>query len=197
MDVHADLSFKSSFLRDCAFPAGIGWAAATGDKRRRDERDEQDEEKRFILAIPFILSARLLDAGQEKQADAMSVFVITGGAGFIGSHLAERCLLLGHHVIVVDDLTRGSRDNVAHLVDNPRFTAVEGSVCDRRELAKHVAKAFVVFHLAASPDTAADGGDWRTVLQRNYDATAAVLDVATRFAQEGRRGVVRGRVRRR
>jgi UDP-glucose 4-epimerase len=114
----------------------------------------------------------------------MSVFVITGGAGFIGSHLAERCLLLGHQVIVVDDLSRGSRDNVAHLVGNPRFTAVEASVCDRRELAKHVARAFVVFHLAASPDTAADGGDCRTVLQRNYDATAAVLDVATRFRKK-------------
>ncbi|MHB8973866.1 MAG: NAD-dependent epimerase/dehydratase family protein [Pirellulaceae bacterium] len=110
----------------------------------------------------------------------MSVFVITGGAGFIGSHLAERCLLLGHEVIVVDDLSRGSRDNVAHLVGNPRFVVVEASVCDRRELAKHVSKAFAIFHLAASP-APSDCDDWRTVLQQNYDATAAVLDVATRF----------------
>ena len=48
--------------------------------------------------------------------------LITGGAGFIGSHLAERLLGLGHEVLVLDNLSTGSIDNIAHLKPAPRFT---------------------------------------------------------------------------
>ncbi len=54
--------------------------------------------------------------------------VVTGGAGFLGSHLCERLLAEGHRVTAVDNLLTGSRDNLAHLVDHPAFSFVEHDV---------------------------------------------------------------------
>ncbi len=58
----------------------------------------------------------------------MSRTVITGGAGFVGSHLCERFLAEGHEVVCVDNLLTGHRRNVAHLIDDPRFRFVEHNV---------------------------------------------------------------------
>ena len=54
--------------------------------------------------------------------------VVTGGAGFLGSHLCERLLAEGHRVTAVDNLLTGSRDNLAHLMDRPDFSFVEHDV---------------------------------------------------------------------
>ncbi len=54
--------------------------------------------------------------------------VITGGAGFIGSHLCDRCLALGHDVVAIDNLLTGNADNIAHLASNPRFTFIRHDV---------------------------------------------------------------------
>jgi dTDP-glucose 4,6-dehydratase len=54
--------------------------------------------------------------------------LITGGAGFIGSHLCERFLAEGHKVVALDNFLTGSRDNVAHLVSNPHFTLIEHNI---------------------------------------------------------------------
>ena len=62
------------------------------------------------------------------------IVLITGGAGFIGSHLAERCLKQGWAVRVLDDLSTGAEENLAHLLDHPAFSFVHGSVLDRRLL---------------------------------------------------------------
>ncbi|MEA2586879.1 MAG: UDP-glucose 4-epimerase, partial [Thermomicrobiales bacterium] len=56
------------------------------------------------------------------------VSLITGGAGFIGSHLADRLVREGERVVVLDDLSTGSRTNIEHLVSSPSFRFVEGSV---------------------------------------------------------------------
>ncbi len=60
----------------------------------------------------------------------MSQILVTGGAGFIGSHLCERLLAEGHSVICLDSFFSGSRDNIAHLLDHPRFTLVEHDVTE-------------------------------------------------------------------
>ena len=60
----------------------------------------------------------------------MSQILVTGGAGFIGSHLCERLLAEGHSVICLDNFFSGTRDNVAHLQDNPHFTLVEHDVTE-------------------------------------------------------------------
>lgn len=60
----------------------------------------------------------------------MSQILVTGGAGFIGSHLCERLLAEGHSVICLDNFYSGPRDNIAHLLDNPGFTLVEHDVTE-------------------------------------------------------------------
>ena len=60
----------------------------------------------------------------------MSKILVTGGAGFIGSHLCERLLADGHDVYCLDSFYSSSRDNVTHLLDNPRFTLVEHDVTE-------------------------------------------------------------------
>ena len=59
-----------------------------------------------------------------------SVFLVTGGAGFIGSHLCEALLRMGHTVRCLDDLSTGKRENVALFEDDPRYTFIEGDVKD-------------------------------------------------------------------
>lgn len=76
--------------------------------------------------------------------------LVTGGAGFIGSHLAERLLVAGCSVEVVDDLSTGSIHNVEHLRHNKRFRLTVASVLDRADLAVAVDRADAVYHLAAA-----------------------------------------------
>lgn len=79
----------------------------------------------------------------------MNIF-ITGGAGFIGSHLAERCLSEGWSVSLVDDLSTGSIENIRHLKAHPRFSYTIESVFDKQLVAELVDSADVTFHLAAA-----------------------------------------------
>ena len=73
--------------------------------------------------------------------------LVTGGAGFIGSHLAERLVDLGHEVRVLDNFTTGRRQNIAHL--EGRIEVIEGDIRDEATTAKAVAGMDTVFHLAA------------------------------------------------
>ena len=76
--------------------------------------------------------------------------LITGGAGFIGSHLAERLLDGRHEVSVLDNLSTGSIDNIAHLKGHPCFTYAVDSVTNEPLLAEMIDRSDVVFHLAAA-----------------------------------------------
>ncbi len=76
--------------------------------------------------------------------------LITGGAGFIGSHLAERFINDGHTVQVLDNLSTGSIENIAHLKDRQGFTCNINSVANEPLLAEMISCADVVFHLAAA-----------------------------------------------
>ena len=76
--------------------------------------------------------------------------LITGGAGFIGSHLATALLDAGWRVVVLDDLSTGRRANVAELERRPGFSFTQGSADDVELLGRLVPRADVVFHLAAA-----------------------------------------------
>ena len=78
------------------------------------------------------------------------IALITGGAGFVGSHLAERLLADGHEVLVIDNLSTGSIDNITHLKTHPRFSYVVESVMNEPLLAELIDRSDVVFHLAAA-----------------------------------------------
>lgn len=75
--------------------------------------------------------------------------LVTGGAGFIGSHLSDALLANGHGVVALDDLSTGSLENLAHLRDNPRLALVLGDVRNKQIVDQAVASCDAVVHLAA------------------------------------------------
>jgi UDP-glucose 4-epimerase len=76
--------------------------------------------------------------------------LITGGAGFIGSHLAEALLKKGNRVTVVDDLSTGQKENIRHIRSNSSFSFVEGTVLDENLMEKLIENCDVIYHLAAA-----------------------------------------------
>lgn len=78
----------------------------------------------------------------------MKKILITGGAGFIGSHLAEEFIRTGHVVNVLDDLSTGSLDNIRHLEDNPCFHFTLGNVLDENAVRVAVQECDEVYHMA-------------------------------------------------
>ena len=105
-------------------------------------------------------------------------YLITGGAGFIGSHLADRLLARGDTIVALDDLSTGSARNIAHLESEPRFTFVHGTILDHPQVAAMVDQCDVVVHLAAAVGV-------RLIVERpleslitNIRGTEIVLDAA-------------------
>lgn len=80
----------------------------------------------------------------------MAKVLITGGAGFIGSHLSEELLKRGEEVFVIDDLSTGSIENIEHLKSNPKFHYTIDTIKNEPLLAELVDRCDVVYHLAAA-----------------------------------------------
>lgn len=76
--------------------------------------------------------------------------LITGGAGFIGSHLSERLVSDGHHVVAIDNFSTGRASNLDSLKGSADFTLIEGSILDTKTLIPLIREADYVFHLAAA-----------------------------------------------
>jgi UDP-glucose 4-epimerase len=107
--------------------------------------------------------------------------LVTGGAGFIGSHLVERLLDDGHHVVVVDDLSTGAITNLNGAWPCPRLTFIEGDVVTR-QVREQMATlgSDVVFHLAAQMDVRHSVADPLDDARRNVLGTVSVLEAAGR-----------------
>ena len=109
--------------------------------------------------------------------------LITGGAGFIGSHLAELLLDDGWEVYALDDLSTGSEDNVAHLQDDPRFHLVVDTVLSRTVVNELVHKVDIVYHLAAAVGPRLIVEQPVHTIVTNLDGTENVLDHCARFGK--------------
>lgn len=101
---------------------------------------------------------------------------ITGGAGFIGSHLTEYLLAAGDEVAVLDDLSTGSLENLQGVLGHPGFRFVEGTILDRAAVDSVVSGADRVFHLAAAVGVKLIVEDPLTSLRTNIHGTEVVLD---------------------
>ncbi|PQO39079.1 nucleoside-diphosphate sugar epimerase [Blastopirellula marina] len=115
----------------------------------------------------------------------MATSLITGGAGFIGSHLAEALLGIGNQVIVVDDESTGSKQNIEHLLANPNFRFVHGTVSDRTLVRDLVNQANEVYHLAAAVGVALINQEPIQTIERNIYPTELLLAEVQRRNAEG------------
>jgi UDP-glucose 4-epimerase len=108
------------------------------------------------------------------------VSLITGGAGFIGSHLAEALLAKGDQVYILDDLSTGSVENIRHLRANPSLHCCFESVMDRRVLAELVDESDTVFHLAAAVGVRRIIESPVRTIETNVKGTEMVLEAAAK-----------------
>jgi len=104
--------------------------------------------------------------------------LVTGGAGFIGSHLVERLLGDGYTVRVIDNFSTGRQLNLAHLTANPRLTVHEADIADLRTIAPVFEGVDWVFHMAALADIVPSIQKPLAYHHSNVDGTASVLEAA-------------------
>ncbi len=102
--------------------------------------------------------------------------LITGGAGFFGSHLADRLLARGHRVTVYDNLSTGFVEFLRDARRQPGFTLIEGDLLDGARLAKALSGCDLVFHLAANADVRFGTAQPRRDLEQNTIATFNLLE---------------------
>lgn len=107
-------------------------------------------------------------------------YLITGGAGFIGSHLAEALLARGDDVFIIDDLSTGSVENIRHLKSHPRLQYFFDTITNRQLLAELVDESDVVFHLAAAVGVRLIVESPVRTLETNVYGTQLVLDAASK-----------------
>ena len=107
--------------------------------------------------------------------------LLTGGAGFIGSHLCERLIELDHEVVVLDNLSTGLSSNLKSLQDSSSFLFVEGSVLDEKLVNELISNADYVIHLAAAVGVFNIVNHPLDSLMTNIRGTENVLEYATRL----------------
>ena len=111
--------------------------------------------------------------------------LVTGGAGFIGSHLTERLLALGHHVTVLDDLSTGRGENLAAVAEHPALKLRHGSITDSMELSEAAFDSEIIYHLAAAVGVKLVADDPVRTIETNIYPTEMLL----RLAIQGQRKV--------
>ena len=107
--------------------------------------------------------------------------LITGGAGFIGSHLCEKLLNMGDEVTALDNLSTGRYENVAHLKENEKFNLVVGSILDKELVDKLCQNSDAIFHLAAAVGVELIVKHPLESLTTNIKGSEIVLDMAQRY----------------
>jgi len=110
--------------------------------------------------------------------------LITGGAGFIGSHLSEHLLQEGHEVSIIDNLSTGKFSNIAHLQTNRNFHYTIGSILDKTLLERLVSACDEIYHLAAAVGVKYIIENPLLSLQTNVLGTELVLELANKYKKK-------------
>ena len=111
----------------------------------------------------------------------MHKYLVTGGAGFIGSHLIETLLTQGNEVYAIDDLSTGSLENISHLNPNPRFHFIRADIRDSIVMDRLCSEVEVVVHLAAAVGVMLIVEHPVHTIETNVGGTEAVLKAALRY----------------
>ena len=106
--------------------------------------------------------------------------LVTGGAGFIGSHLVERLLADGHEVAAIDNFSTGRRENLSKHENNPKLRIIENDIREIESIAPYFKEASWVFHLAALPDIVPSISRPMDYLSSNVTGMANVLECSRR-----------------
>lgn len=112
--------------------------------------------------------------------------LVTGGAGFIGSHLVESLLARGRRVSVIDNESTGTIENLAAVIDNPRLTYIKGTVADRDLVRESLADADEVYHLAAAVGVELIARSPIHTIETNIYPTELILSELDRVNGDGR-----------
>ena len=109
--------------------------------------------------------------------------LITGGAGFIGSHLDDALIARGHQLTIVDNLVLGRKENIEHLIGNPNFRFIEADLLDMPKMREIFAegKFDMVYHLAANSDIQKGGKDPMVDYNLTFNTTFNVLQLLKEF----------------
>ena len=110
--------------------------------------------------------------------------LVTGGAGFIGSHLCEDLLFRGFSVIAIDNLSTSSRQNISHLLKNPDFKFYKGSILDAALMARLIKKSTVIYHMAAAVGVKYILDHPLGSIITNLKGTETVLDLAYKLRKK-------------
>ena len=106
--------------------------------------------------------------------------LVTGGVGFIGSHLADCLMNRGNEVVVLDNLSSGKLKNLAKWLDDSRFKFVKGDMLRPKDIKNAIDGCEVVFHFAANPDVRIGAGDTKVDYEQNITATYNLLEAMRR-----------------
>lgn len=114
----------------------------------------------------------------------MARCLVTGGAGFIGSHLTERLLELGHEVVVLDNLSTGRQENLKQVASHPRLSIRNGSITDPVLLAETTVGVDTIYHLAAAVGVKLVADDPVRTIETNIYPTEVLLRSAAAAKQK-------------
>ncbi|MFB0527716.1 MAG: SDR family NAD(P)-dependent oxidoreductase [bacterium] len=114
------------------------------------------------------------------------VALITGGAGFIGSHVAEKLLKEGNRVLVIDDLSTGKKENIDHLIEDEKFSFIQGTILNASLMKSLVEDCDIIYHLAAAVGVEFVIGNPIRSIEINVLGTEIVL----RLAEENKKKVI-------
>ena len=114
----------------------------------------------------------------------MSHALITGGAGFIGSHLAEALLAAGHHVVAIDNLSTGRLSNISHLLNRPEFQFVNETILNEGVMDRLVSECDIIYHLAAAVGVELIIQDPVHTIETNLLGSETVLRLARRYRRK-------------
>ena len=112
---------------------------------------------------------------------AQRKFLITGGAGFIGSHLCELLVQQGHPTVAIDDLSTGRIENISHIQNLPNFQFVRETILNNQVLDRLTSEADIVIHLAAAVGVKLIVQDPVHTIRTNIMGTEAILNTANRY----------------
>lgn len=113
----------------------------------------------------------------------MARCLVTGGAGFIGSHLTEQLLELGHEVVVLDNMSTGRQSNLDRVSEHPRLSIRNGSITDPVLLAESMAGAEIIYHMAAAVGVKLVADDPVRTIETNIFPTEVLLRAAAAAKQ--------------